>query len=204
MKTEGIHSDPTAQYRPDQNSFAEWVNRTVIKRIHATFIETDLPKKLWPFVFDATFYLKNQTPTSAILNSLLLIMYLLKKNSDLSHLHPIGFAVVYKIPDGKRVKSEKFEAAGVNCRFLGYEDTIFRLLDSEKVIVSSDIEFPVERAKNFEKQDRTIFVEPQGEELDCISVDPAKAYQPEIRFFGVSLDEVDANYVDVAHNISDI
>ncbi len=45
MKIEGIHSEPTAPYRPDQNGVAEKANCTVIKIICATFVETDLPKK---------------------------------------------------------------------------------------------------------------------------------------------------------------
>lgn len=136
------------------------------------------------------------------------VIYWANKKPDLSHLHPIGCAAVYKIPDAKRVKSEKFEAAGVKCCFLGYEVTKFRLWDSEKVIVSSDVDFPIERTKNLEEQDQTPkfipFVELQVDKLDCISVDPAKAYQPEKRFPGVSLDEVDADHVDIADNIPGI
>lgn len=104
---------------------AERANRTVIDRIRATFTVTDLPKKLWPLVFDAILYLKNRTPTSAISNSLLPIIYWTNKKPNLSHLHPIGCTAIYKIPDAKRVKSEKFEAAGVKYRFLGYEGTNF-------------------------------------------------------------------------------
>ncbi len=78
------------------------------------------------------------------------------------------------------------------------------LWDSEKGIVSSDVEFPVKRAKNFEEQDQTIVVEPQVDELDYISVDLAKAYQPEKRFPRVFLDELNANNVDVADNIPGI
>lgn len=103
----------------------------------------------------------------------------------------------------KRVRSEKFEAAGVKCRFLGYEGTNFRLWDNEQVIVSSDVEFPIEKAKNFEEQDQKPksipFVESQVDELDCISVDPAKAYQPEKRFPGLSLDEVDGLFYARIH-----
>lgn len=58
MKTEGIHSEPTAPYRPDQKGVAERANRTVIERMCAIFIQTDLPKKLWPLVFDTTLYVK--------------------------------------------------------------------------------------------------------------------------------------------------
>lgn len=204
IKTEGIHSEPTALYWPHQNGVVERANRTVIERMRATFIETDLPKKLWPLVFDVTLYVKNRTPTLAISNSLLPIIYWTNKKPDLSHRHPIKCAAIYKIPDAKRVKSEKFEAVGAKCRFLGYEGTNFRLWDSEKVIVSSDVEFPLQRAKKFKEQDQTPFVEPQVDELDCISVDLAKAYQPERRFPGVSLDEVDADHVDVADNTPSI
>ena len=108
------------------------------------------------------------------------------------------------IPDAKRVKSEKFEAVGVKCRFLGYGSTNFWLLDSEKVIVSSDYEFLVEKEKNFEERDQPPFVELQVDELDCISVDSAKAYQQEERFPEVSLDKVDVNHIDVADNIPGI
>ncbi len=201
IKTEKIQSEPTALYRPDQNGVAEQVNCMMIEHMRVGFIETDLHKKLWPLVFDATFYVKNQISTSAISNSLLPIMYWTNKKPHPSHLHPIRFAEVYKISDAKRVHFEKFEAVWVKCRFLGYEGTNFRLLDSEKVIDSSDLEFPVEKVKNFEKQDQTAFVEPQVDERDCILVDSAKAYQPQKRFPKVSLDGIDANHVDVAENI---
>ncbi len=127
MKTEGIHSEPTAPYRQDQNGVADRANRKVIEHKRTKFTETNLPKKLWRLVFDTTLYVKKQRPTSAISNSLLLIMYCTNKKPDLSHLHPIRFATVYKIPDVKRVNSERFEDAGVKCRFLGYEGTDFLL-----------------------------------------------------------------------------
>ena len=75
MKTDGIHSEPTAPYRPDHNGVAEKANRTVIERISAIFIETHFPKKFWSFFFYTTHYLENRTPTSAISNFLLLIIY---------------------------------------------------------------------------------------------------------------------------------
>lgn len=88
VKTEGIHSEPATPYRPDQNGVAEQANRTVIERMHAIFIETDLPKKLWPLVFDATLYMENRIPTSAISDSLLPIMYWTNKKPDLSYIIP--------------------------------------------------------------------------------------------------------------------
>ena len=66
MREGGTHSEPPAPYRPDQNGVAERANRTVIECMRAIFIETDLPKKLWPLVFDATLYMKNRTPGTAI------------------------------------------------------------------------------------------------------------------------------------------
>ncbi len=75
MKTEKIHSEPTALYRPDQNGVVEQANWTVIERMRATFIKTDLPRKLWPLLFDATLNMKNRTPTSLISNFLLPIIY---------------------------------------------------------------------------------------------------------------------------------
>ena len=125
MKTEGIHSEQTAPYQADQSGVAKQAHRMVIERMRAIFLETDLLKKLWPLVFDATLYVKNRTPTLAISNSLLPIMYLTNKKPNLFHLHLIGFAAVYNIPVIKKVKSEKFEIAGVKCRFLGYEGTMF-------------------------------------------------------------------------------
>ena len=193
METEGIDSEPTTSYRPDQNGVAEQANCKVIECMRATFIETDLPKKWWPLVFDTTLYVKNRTSTSAISNFLLPIIYLTNTKPDLSHLHSIEYTAVYKIPDAIRVKSKKFEGAGMKCRFLDYKSTNFRLLDSEKVIVSSDVEFPVEKAKNFEERDLTLFVEPQVDELECILVNSVKAYQQEKRFSGGFLDEVDTN-----------
>ncbi len=112
-------------------------------------------------------------------------MYLTINQPDLSQLYPIRCGKVYKIPHAKIVKSEKFEAAGVNCRFLGYKGTNFWLLGNEKVIVSSDVEFPLKRAKNFEERDKPTFIEHHGDELDCISVDLAKAYEPEKGFLGI-------------------
>ena len=73
--------------------------------------------------------MKNRTPTSAISNSLVPLMHWTSKKPDLSHIHPIGCTAVYKIPEAKRIKSEKFEAVGVKCRFLGYEGKNFRLWD---------------------------------------------------------------------------
>lgn len=110
---------------------------------------------------------------------------------DLSYLHRIGCTAVNKIPDAKRVKFEKFEAAGVKCRFLGYEGTNFRLWDGEKVIIS------------IQTHESTPSVKSYVDELDCIPVELAKVYEPEIQFPGGSPDEADADQTDVGDNVPD-
>ncbi len=69
IKKEVINSEPTAPYQPDPNGVAALANRTVIQRMGALFIETDLLKKFCHFVFDAIFYVKNRKSTPAISNS---------------------------------------------------------------------------------------------------------------------------------------
>lgn len=42
-------------------------------------------------------------------------------------MHPIRSFVIYWIPNFKKIKSEKFEAEKVKCRFLKYERTNYYL-----------------------------------------------------------------------------
>lgn len=199
IKEEGKYSEPTAPYRPDQNGLAERANRTVIERMRAIFIETNLPKSLWPLVFDATLYIKNRTPSIAISDYTVLVMYWTSKTPDLSRMHPIGSSVVYRIPDAKRVKSEKFEAGGVKCRFLGYEVTNYRLWNGSKVIISSDVAFVKERTVTKEETtaQHNLPEDIFGDELDGIPVN-IHSYDPEKRSPGAFMAEVDVNNADVS------
>lgn len=127
MKEKKIHLEPMAPYRPDQSEVAEFANCTVIKHMRAIFIETNLPKNLWPLVFDATLYMKNRTPSTTISDHAVFIMYWTNKTPDLLHMHPIRSSVLYLIADAKSVKSEMLEPGGVKCRFFRYEGTNYCL-----------------------------------------------------------------------------
>lgn len=53
-----FRTDCSLSVGPKQS--AEQANRTVIELVQDIFIETDLPKKLWSLVFDATLLIEQK------------------------------------------------------------------------------------------------------------------------------------------------
>jgi hypothetical protein len=47
---------------PQQNGWAERLNRTLRERARAMFADRSLPKHLWPFAMDTSSYLRNRVP----------------------------------------------------------------------------------------------------------------------------------------------
>ena len=76
----------------------------MIEHMQAIFIETNLPKNLWPLVFDATLYIKNHTYSIAIFDYIVSIIYWTNTKPNLLHIYLIKSLVIYQIPDAKQMK----------------------------------------------------------------------------------------------------
>ena len=61
----GIKWEPSVPYMPSQNSKAERVNHTLMERVRAVLLDSNLPKGIWAELINTATYLKNQSPASS-------------------------------------------------------------------------------------------------------------------------------------------
>ena len=60
----GIKWEPSVSYMPSQNGKAERVNHTLMERVRAILLDSNLPKGMWAKLINTAAYLKNQSPAS--------------------------------------------------------------------------------------------------------------------------------------------
>lgn len=119
----GVNLTYSAAYCPEQNGSAERLNRTLLNKVRALLLSSNLSRNLWGEALMAANYLYNRTPHSSIINQ---TPYFQKtrKRPDLSNIRLFG-SVAYKT---EQVKS-KLEARARPYILIGYGSNQYKLLD---------------------------------------------------------------------------
>ena len=139
LKKWGIRHETTIPYSPEQNGLAERANRTIVEKARCMLQGANLPKGLWVEACRASVYLKNRSPTKALINALPEEKWS-GKRVDLSHLKVFGCVAYEHVPKQFR---KKFDPTSKRHYFVGYceESKGYLLVDPDKA-------YRVKKARN--------------------------------------------------------
>src|SRR5947207_2374705 len=159
LKGSGIIHETNAPYSPDQNGVAERANRTIMERVKAIIGEAKLDKRLWMEIADTVVYLKNRTPTSAVITTPYERWH--GRKPDLSHLRILGSTAYVHIPKEKRMKLDMHSHKGILIGYGGTNQYKVWDLTRNDVVVSRDVVFiegkPVDQTPAlYEVEPRTV------------------------------------------------
>lgn len=140
LKSEGIQSQLTAGYSPQQNGIAERKNRSIIEMARCMLLNANLPHTFWGEAVTAAVYIQNRTITRAT-NSIPIVKWDGTKIS-LNHLRVFGTKCFVHIPAEKR---KKLDHTSTEMIFMGYDSAskAYRCYDpiTKKLTVSRDVKF---------------------------------------------------------------
>ena len=136
----GIQILETMAYCPQQNGVAERYNRTIMEKVRALLIESNVPKTLWTEAVFASVYLINRSPTSALLNWKTPAEMWMNEKPNLSKIRVFGCQAFVWKPEQKR---SKLEARSKSLVMMGYCPNGYRLWDDvqNKMVTSREVIF---------------------------------------------------------------
>src|SRR5579859_7294256 len=140
LKGSGIIHETTAPYSPDQNGVAERANRTIMERVKAIIAEAQLDKRLWMENAETVVYLKNRSPTNAVVTTPYELWHGVKPN--LLHLRIIGSTSYVHVPKEKRTKLDTHSHKGIMIGYGGGTNQ-YKVWDLTRndIVVSRDVVF---------------------------------------------------------------
>ena len=145
FKKEGICRELTIKKTPEQNGVAERMNRTLEETIRTMLCESNLPKRFWAEALATAVYLRNRSPTKAVIGMTPIESWSGEKPS-VDHLKVFGCVCYAHIPKDER---KKLDSKARESIFLGYgkEKKGYRLYDvaTKKVFYSRDVIFNEEK-----------------------------------------------------------
>jgi transposase InsO family protein len=141
FKEMGIAQQLTVAYTPQQNGVAERANRTLVEMARCLLVQSGLGQELWAEAIYTAVYLRNRSPTKALIGKTPMEEWTGKK-PNISHLKVFGsFAVALD----KGQQRSKFKPKGKEYRMVGYSTNSkgYRLYDPElrKVVEKRDVVF---------------------------------------------------------------
>ena len=141
LKAEGITHQNTVRKTPEQNGVAERMNRTLQEAMRSMLFESNLPKRFWAEALSTSTYLRNRSPTRAVLEMTPYEAFTNQK-PDVDHLKVFGCRAYAHVPKDERKKLDSKVRESI---FLGYGTNVkgYRLYDvnRQKVFFSRDVLF---------------------------------------------------------------
>jgi hypothetical protein len=141
----GIQLEPTSPYSPEYNGVAERLNRTLVEHARAMLIAHDLPKFLWEEATSYSAYLKNRSPTRALIKKTP-FEALRSKKPDLSGIHEFGTDCWVRV----NVRTSKLHPQSVKRTFVGIKESTvgwrYFVPESRSVLTSREVIFPARPA----------------------------------------------------------
>jgi hypothetical protein len=140
LKKNGVKTQTTAPYTPQQNGKAERKNRYLLEMARTMILESGLEKKYWGEAVNTANYLQNRLPSRATEKTPYELWE--SRKPDLGHIHVFGSAAYAHVPKQSRTK---LDPKAKKLTFVGYEtgSKAFRLLDTKtnKITISRDVTF---------------------------------------------------------------
>ncbi|KAG6446041.1 hypothetical protein O3G_MSEX004231 [Manduca sexta] len=155
-KKNGIKQEFTCAYTPQQNGVAERMNRTLMNKVRALLLESNLPKELWGEALRCATYQLNRSPTVTLKgNTPANIMF---GKIKLHNLVVFGSkAWVINLP-----KRGKLEPKATEMRMVSYSGNGYRLWNPQtnQIVISRDVRFDEREFKynNSDVQPTPIYV----------------------------------------------
>ncbi|CAG4974137.1 unnamed protein product [Colias eurytheme] len=151
-KEKGIIIKPCPAYVHQLNGTAERYNRTLMDMGRCLLSEAKVERRWWPEIIKTAAYLKNRTLTNTIERKTPYEIFFNKKPS-VKNLRMYGSKVFVRIPEERRrSKWDKKAEVGI---LLGYNDTGYRVLINNRVIIARNCDIIEEEVKlcGFEAND---------------------------------------------------
>uniref|UniRef100_A0A2M4CV35 Putative pol polyprotein n=1 Tax=Anopheles darlingi TaxID=43151 RepID=A0A2M4CV35_ANODA len=140
LKREGIVSQLTAPYSPQQNGVAERKNRYIQEMVRCMLADAKMEKKFWGEAALTATYIQNRLPTTATGMTPYERWYGQKPSYD--HFRIFGCEAWVHIPKERR---NKMNSKAERLRFVGYsrEQKAYRFVneDTSKIVISRDAVF---------------------------------------------------------------
>ena len=116
LADQGTTYTTTSPHTSSQNGIAERLNRTILDHSRAMLFDSELPKSLWPYAVSYSIFLKNRSPTRALVNRTPYEAFFNKK-PDVATIHPFGCDVWVLDQSGTKgkldPKSNKYKFIGI-------------------------------------------------------------------------------------------
>lgn len=136
----GIQSNLTAPYTPQQNGVAERKNRTLIEMSRCMLLEAGMENKYWGEAVVMANYMQNRLPTKAIDKTPYEAWFDRKPN--IAHFRKFGAKCYVHVPSEKRQKLDPKAFAAI---LVGYDEQskAYRCYNpnTRKVVISRDVKF---------------------------------------------------------------
>ena len=169
----GIQREPTIPYSPQQNRFAERMNRTLLETARSMLHHAKKPLDLWADAISTASYTRNRSPTAALKGVTPYELWHDKK-PGVSAMKVFGCKTYVHVPDAKR--KGKLQRKSIPCIFVGYpaNELGYKLYNSEtkQMFRSRDVIF-MENTFDVEKSDDA------SHEFFTGTFEEAEAEQPE-------------------------
>ena len=136
----GIKHKLTVHDSPQQNGVTERTNRTLVENAHAMLFRTGFPRMLWAEAISHAAYLKNRSPTRALVDR---TPYEKVHGSkpDLSDMHHFGCPIYVRVKNAGKLDEQAKQA-----KFIGYDYNSkgYRIYwpESRHVSIKQNICFP--------------------------------------------------------------
>jgi hypothetical protein len=138
LKDEGIRTNLTVGYCPEQNGVAERRNRTLVEAARTMRSATYLPERFWTEAVRCANFVQNRTPRKGSEKSPLEIMFGVKP--EYGEMREFGSSVYVMVPYEKR---RKLDEKARQMTFVGYDEESkgYRVTDGKTIFVSREVEF---------------------------------------------------------------
>ncbi len=156
LNGEGIQTQFTAGFSPQQNGVAERKNRSLVEMARCMLLDAKLPTTFWAEAINMANYMQNRLPSKAISKTPYELWN--EKKPGINHFRAFGSKCFVYIPAQKRHKLENTSKPMI---LTGYDEQskAYRCYDpiSKKLVISRDVRFTNSfgSRENFIHQDET-------------------------------------------------